>query len=91
METTNPVPADSTTSTKLTNPPVEEDTSQNQDEKALEEKVIAKYYLSLFINVILLRLQGLYDEYHLSDFQKFAVTKFIRENIGKISMKNLSY
>jgi len=33
-------------------------------------------------NVINTRLEKFYEEYHLSDFQKFAVSKFIRENIG---------
>jgi len=68
MESKNPIQEDTTTSKQTSNPPSEENTTE-QEEKALEEKVISK-------------LQGLYNEYYLSDFQKFAVTKFIKENIA---------
>lgn len=39
------------------------------EEKVLEDKVVSK-------------LQDFFNEYHLTDFQKFAVTKFIKQNIA---------
>ena len=59
--------------------------SQNQTKKeTLEEKLQSRSALlssaSLqFFN----RLDAFYKDYYLSAFQRFAVTKFIKDNIGK--------
>ena len=42
----------------------------------------SKYLVDLIQTSFAFRLKSFYDSYHLTDFQKFAVTKFIKQNVG---------
>ena len=58
---------------------------QKNEEKPKDvEGLIMSRYLFLQLYVYQSRLEKFYNEYHLSEFQRFAVAKFIKENIGNI-------
>lgn len=58
---------------------------QNPQNMELPDSEVEKLINTRYKNAFISRLQEFYDEYFLSDFQKFAVNKFIKENIGILS------